>query len=355
MTRKILLLFLSVHVSFSAQQPSQDARKKPTDTDSEHTVSSTDTLPHRIRERRLEGIDRGSRIQTLTGLSVNGTLEPIREIQEESVRLDAQTTRKIRRLFTRAPDGSLRMAEQTEETTRTLPGGKTRVEGTTSRVDLNGRLQPTQRQIREIENVGADVTKTHTSVLAPDINAGFARTLEIDEVERRKPGGGVEIQETRTAPNPNHSWEVRERVERVIRPESTGARTEEEQLYRRDFEGKMFLAERTVVRETKDAQGVVRRAAESSRRNAAAAPLQVDSRVRTVETRMPDGTVRTVEELEARRLDSPGEGLRLIQKSMEILRPDGKGGVEGDRQIQGLDPNGRLVVTSAVKIKETKR
>ncbi len=80
----------------------------------------------------------------------------------------------------------------------------------------------------------------------------------------------------------------------------------------------------------------------------------MDSRVHSTETPLPGGGRKRVEEVERRSYAAPSEALRVEERTVEVLQPDGKGGLEGTREVQALDPNGRFVTIRSMQIKEDK-
>jgi hypothetical protein len=71
--------------------------------------------------------------------------------------------------------------------------------------------------------------------------------------------------------------------------------------------------------------------------------LALNRRVRRVTTVTEDGS-QTVEETEERNPGSPGERLRVVQRSVTTLRRSGSDSYVSERQIFEPDGNGRLVL-----------
>lgn len=71
--------------------------------------------------------------------------------------------------------------------------------------------------------------------------------------------------------------------------------------------------------------------------------LELNQRVRRVTTATQDGR-QIVEETEERNPVAPGEPLRVVQRSVTIVRRSGTGSYVSERQVFEPDGNGRLVL-----------
>jgi hypothetical protein len=111
---------------------------------------------------------------------------------------------------------------------------------------------------------------------------------------------------------------------------------------RRDLNGRDVVSEKVVTHraQTNDEKRVVIETylpLEYSDR------LALNRRVRRVTTVTEDGS-QTVEETEERNPGSPGEPLRVVQRSLTTLRRSGSDSYVSERQIFEPDGNGRFVV-----------
>jgi len=305
-------------------------------------------LPMRVIETHTEAKGRKADTEVLKGPSVDGRLEPLFEREEETTQVDSQTVRVVRRLFNRDPDGRRKLIEVTEEEKRALPGNGESVVRTTSTADLAGRFQVTRRETQERTPMGADAQQTRTTVFVPNINGGLARSAQVEQIERKSRNDTTEIRSTTLLPDTNGRWAPSEIKESVIQKEGKEARTEEQRVYWRDSHGQLSLAERTVSRERKDPNGQDQSAVETYRGNAARGTQYEDERVhperqlRVVRSTRPDGSQEVSQQLEQRSNVAPSDGLRVIEKSVEVSRPNGRGGTETHRAVQRADGNGRL-------------
>ena len=89
-------------------------------------------------------------------LSIKPDASPSMEVEQEEKRLDSQTTRKIRRVFSTSVNGERRLDETTVEDIRKMADGAIHEERITSRQDTNGRLQAVQKEIQDVAPSGSD-------------------------------------------------------------------------------------------------------------------------------------------------------------------------------------------------------
>ncbi len=330
------------------QPPAPAAAKSSTTTTTDRQDLSGDTTPTRVIETHTEASGRKVDAQVLQRPSADGRLEPSVEREEETTQVDAQAVRVVHRLFNRDPDGRRKLMEVIEEEKRALPGNRESVVLTTSKPDLAGRFQVTRRETQERTPMGLDAQQTRTTVFLPSINGGLAPSVQIDQVERKSKGDTTEIRSTKLLPDGNGRWEPSEIRESVIQKEGKEARTEEQRVYRRDPNRQLSLAERTVSREWKDPNGQEQSVVETYSVNVAGATryedgrVHLDRRLRIVRSARPDGSQEVSQQLEQRSTVAPNDGLRVTEKSVEVSRPNGRGGTETQRTVQAPDGNGQL-------------
>jgi hypothetical protein len=282
----------------------------------------------------------------LETLEVDGRYQPSVEMEQETIQVNAQTTRVVRRLFARDADGRRKLIELTQEGQQSLGGDKQRVVRTTFKPTLDGHMQVTREEIQETSRLSPQTTQTETSILQPDINGGFTAVEKVSEIEEQKGPGVMETKRTQLLPDGNGRWETYQSVERVVRSQDGEVRAEE-QVYRRDANRQLSLAERTVSRERKDAAGAEQQVTEVYSSNIAGTTregdgrLQLDRRVRITRSSRPDGSQQTVQELEQRSLVAPNEGLQGTERVVEWLRPAGAAGTEMKKSVQARDSSGR--------------
>jgi hypothetical protein len=110
---------------------------------------------------------------------------------------------------------------------------------------------------------------------------------------------------------------------------------------RRDLNGKDTVSEKVVTHRdrTKDEERVV---IETYVPLIYPDRLELNRRVRRVTTVTQDGS-QTFEETEERNLGSPGEPVRVVQRSLTTVRRSGSDSYVSERQVFERDANGRLV------------
>ncbi len=362
MSRKVANTFigffaLSITISTTtAQDTGREASHQ--EIESKGQDLSNATTQYRWVETRTETKDRKVETQILETPSIEGEYEPFFESEEETIQVNSQTTRVIRRLFARDPDGRRKVIEILEEEQRNQPGGGISVTRTVSSPDLNGRFQVIRREIQETVPVNSHLQQTRTTVLLPDINGGFAASEQIHKTERREDVGTVEIETTHLLPAANGRWEPYQKKVLVIQCQTNKVRTEEEHTYRRDANGKLSLSERTVSKQWKDAEGKEHQTVETYSRNIAGVirngddRLDLVQRTRTVRSTRSDGSQVVVQELERRPVLAPADGLRVVERVVEIAEPKGQG-IEKLREVQALDGSGRLRKRFLLKTRES--
>jgi hypothetical protein len=128
----------------------------------------------------------------------DGHFEPYQDIEREDLRVDASTVRTAMRTFARDVNGRKALVQVTEEEKHILPGDYSNIVRVTYNPDVNGRLQPVQREIVETKRTGKDLEETNMTVMLPSVYGGLApafKTHELrkrganDTVERKKPHG----------------------------------------------------------------------------------------------------------------------------------------------------------------------
>jgi hypothetical protein len=110
---------------------------------------------------------------------------------------------------------------------------------------------------------------------------------------------------------------------------------------RRDLNGRDTVSEKVVThrdRTTDEEQVVI----ETYVPLIYADRLELNRRVRRVTTVTQDGS-QTVEETEERNLGSPGEPVRVVQRSLTTVRRSGRDSYVSERHVFERDANGRFV------------
>ena len=304
----------------------------PTRSTSSHTVTGDRT------------VDR----QSVQQLSPNGGYQTYLDVERESVKVDAGTTRVIERRYGRDDNGGRTLLQVSEEETRQSPSGEQNVVRTVSNPDVNGRLQVARREIEQTRPLASDARETTTTVLSPDVNGGFSASMRLQQREKLDAKGNVvEFRRSTLTPDGQGHWQVNEVREGSVRDEQGGQKTKEERVLRPGSDGKLALVERTVKKETDAGGGEKRQTVEKFSANVpGTAPdpntLHLEQRTTTVRKPTPDGGTQSVEEVQQRNSGLPGDNLGVTGRTIDIVRPGTGGTVDQTHTIQTLAPDSSL-------------
>ena len=278
---------------------------------------------------------------------VAGHFEPYQDIENETLQLDATTIRTTTRSYSRDFDGRRQLLQVTEEEKRTLPGGDSNVISITSNPDVNGRLQPIQRDIVETRRIGVDVEETKTTVMLLTTN-GLAPVLKTDEVRRRIGNDTVESTKTTLLPDGDGRWQVNEVRKATIRQEGT-SHTSEERVSRLDSEGKLGEVSRVVNKESESISGEKRSTAETYSIDVPGTTrdgsLHLIERKTSTERSSSTGERATEQKVEQINPGDPDAGLGVSVMVDGRMVP-GPSGEQSMVTIRARDSNGRFGIVS---------
>src|SRR5271169_1803143 len=141
-------------------------------------LKSDDLLPERIPVRIIESHSQNGN-RTLDKRSVeirgmDGHFEPYQDVEKETLTVDASTVRTTMRTFARDVNGRTALLQVTEEEKHIRPGNDSNIVRVTYNLDINGRLQPVQREIVERTAINKDLEETNKTVMLTNINGGLA-------------------------------------------------------------------------------------------------------------------------------------------------------------------------------------
>src|SRR5208283_904697 len=179
-------------------------------------LKSDDLIPKRSPVRIVESHSQnGNRTLDKRSVEIRGTdghFEPYQDIEKETLRVDTSTERITTRRFGRDANGMKALVQVTEEEKHILPGDDSNIVRVTYNPDVNGRLQPVQREIVETKNISRDLEETNTTVMLPNVNGGLAPAFKTHEIRKRAANDNdtVETEKTTWLPDGNGSWQVSE-------------------------------------------------------------------------------------------------------------------------------------------------
>src|SRR6202158_4919059 len=198
-------------------------------------LKSDDLLPQRIPVRIIESHSQnGNRTLNKRSVEIRGTdghFEPYQDIERETITVDAFTVKTTMRTYARDVNGMTALVQVTEEEKHILPGDDSNIVRVTYNPDVNGRLQPVQREIVETKKAGKDLEETNT-------NGGLAPAFKTHELRKRGANDTVKTEKTTWLPDVNGKWQLSEARQNIATQEAKDRRIEE-RVFRPDAEGKL--------------------------------------------------------------------------------------------------------------------
>ncbi len=287
--------------------------------------------------------------QSVERMGSDGRYEPYLDTEKETVKVDATTVKTVSRTFGRDSEGRKTLVQVTEEERRSLPGGEVKVVRTTSNPDTNGGVQIVQREIQDTRQTSPEVQETKTTVLLPDLNGGLAPSLQTEERQTKTSDHEVKFRKSTLLPDGTGHWQVGELREGTIADDGK-ERTKDERVLRPDTDGNLGVVERTVSKESDPAAGEGSETVDTYSTEIPGSvgdgSLHLNQRVTTIHRKREGGGQSTEKQVEQRNPAEPSAGLRVTQKTIDIVRPSLNGTNQETQTIQSLDSNGNLAVVS---------
>lgn len=319
------------------QQAGDEWKPGTTITDLKDVVSGVN--PTRIVTKRSEVNGRRIESRVTEAASINGGYAPIGETEQETIKLDANTVRVVRREYGMDSSGHRQLLRVIEEEQTKLPGGGEKVNRAISNADVNGRLQVTSREIQQTTPTSPDTRKTETTVLSATPN-GFAPIQKTVQVEQRR-GDATEVRES------SFGVDVNGRLvpfqERQFSTTTSKERRATTDRISADYGNGMSVVEVSKGIEWKDAQGQQHSQVQTYTPSIPGASpdsgLYLQREVSTVTRTQPDGTKRTEQQVQEAIPAAPREGLRVQQTVTEVTRPTGAGKSESKTTTKQWDGN----------------
>lgn len=297
----------------------------------------------RTSESHAKSGDRTVDKQSLQRVGPDGRYENFMDVETETVKMNATTTKTITKTFGRGVNGERTLVQVVEEQKQELPGGGSKSVRTASNPDSNGRLQLVQQDVRETKNLSRDTQETRSTTLLGDMNGNLSPTSRTIERQTKTSDSLTKFQKSTENQDLNGGWQLTEKREGTIRQDGK-ERTIEETLSRADANGRLAVAGRTVSKEVTDASGDTRSTVEKySDLTPGAAPdgsLLLNERVTTVRKAGGDGST-TQRQVEAVNPGNPSSGLQVSSKTIDIVRT-GPGGTTETRTTQRANGSGGL-------------
>src|SRR5271157_4242321 len=304
--------------------------------------------PARIIESHSQAGNRTLDERSVQIRGSDGHLEPYQDIERETLQVDATTMRTTTRTFGRDVNGRKTLVQVREEEKRTLPGGDSNVIRITSDPDLNGKLQPVQREIVETKRVSTDVEETKTTLMLPSVNGGLAPAFKTHELRKRAANDMVETEETTWLPDGNGKWQLSEIRQNITTQEAKDGRIEE-RVFRPDAEGKLSQISLVVSQESESTSGEKRSVVETYSIDVPGTTR--DGSLHLVERKTSTGSLSstgeraTEQKIEQTNPGDPGSGLRVFVLVDGKIVP-GPSGEQSTVTIRARDSNGNFGIVS---------
>ena len=275
------------------------------------------------------------------GPSASGDMTVLSEVVDETVHRDATTSQRTSSQFTTDTNGRQRLVSVMEEQRVAQQDGGHQITREFMALDVDRRSRTTRREREQLTARGNGLFVTEIEVTEPSINrSGFVPTERIEQRERRT-GNQVVERETTWSVDPAGSgrWSVLE--QRVLtRDVARGSAEAVELIHRPDSSGNLVESERIVSREWA-AGGQAFHTDEIYRRdinNGGSLTRQPVQQVEIVQTTLSDGGSDTARTVSAR----VGDRLQVIETAVERSRPDGRGGLVVEQEVQRSVVDGRF-------------
>jgi hypothetical protein len=316
--------------SATSQQSDPDGRVNPTRTTETHS------------EANGRVVDKTS-IQTL---GPDGRYVPYSETEKESVRVNDTTVRNIERTFAPGPNGERTLIQEKQEESRSLPGGEQKIVRTTSSPDANGALQVMRRELEDTKQPNPGVRESHTTVLTPDVNGGLTPAVQIDQRETKTSDGTIETRKSTLLSDGSGRWQLSEVRESTSKQENGQLRNKDERVLRPNANGTLAVVERTVTRQTDAGSVETHNTSETYSTNvpgqAGDDNLQLVQRQSTVRRTTATGAQSTSRQVQQTNPGNPSDGLHVTTETIDIVRPGSSGNADQTRTILAPDSDGQL-------------
>lgn len=162
--------------------------------------------------------------------------------------------RTTTRTFARDVNKAKTLVLVTEEEERTLPSGDSSVVRITSSPDTNGRLQITERETVQTQQIGEHVEESQSTIALPSINGGLAPAVRTDEIRKRGANDTVECKKATLLLDGGGNWQVNE-IRQTTSGREGDSRISEERVSRPDGEGKLREVSRVVSKASENSFG----------------------------------------------------------------------------------------------------
>jgi hypothetical protein len=304
-----------------------------------------DWNPSRTRITHSEADGRSVDSKSIEVLGPDGQYVPYSDVETESLKVDSTTVRTIQRAYGTGPGGQRVLVQVREEESSKLPGGERKSARTISNPDADGRLHVVQREMEDSKLLSPDIRDSKTTILTPDINGGFSPSVQIEERQKTQSDGSMQFKKSTQIADGSGGWQTSEVREGVSKTENGQEVSKEETVSRLNGEGKLALVEKTVSKQT-GGTGDARNTIETYANNVPGVGndngLQLVKRETISKQTSSTGEHSTTRQVEQTTPGSPGDGLQVTEKTIDILRPRTNGVADQKKTVLSPDADGRL-------------
>jgi hypothetical protein len=332
-----------------AQTPDSQTREEADQSWTATTDSNSDNLkPTRTTETHMQNGNRTLDKRSVQTRGSDGHFEAYQDIEKETLQVDATTVRTTTRTFGQDANGMKALVQLTEEEKHILTGGDANVIRVTSNPDVNGGLQPVQREIVETKKIGKDLEETNTTVMLPSVNGGLAPAFKTHELRKRAANDTVETEKTTWLRDVNGKWQLSETRQNIATQEAKDRRIEE-RVFRPDGEGKLGQISRVVSKESESTSGEKRSVVETYSIDVPGTTR--DGSLHLVERKTSTGSSNstgeqpTEQKVEQTNPGDPGSGLRVSVLVDGRMVP-GPSGEQSTVTIRAHDSNRNFGIVS---------
>jgi hypothetical protein len=289
----------------------------------------------------------GAQVETVTVPGVNGGARSLVDQETQTTRLNANTTRTTTKIYGQDSSGNRQLIAVKQTDTTDLGDGKSRSVMDYSQVDQNGQFNVTRRQVSETAPTGPQTETTKVSVFTAggSESGGLSLSQKIQEVTKKTKDSEQTVS-TLSRPDENGGWTQTQKTEKIIEKHAGGAKTEKNDMYLIDANGKLSLTRSVVTHDWKTKDGRDHQTVSTYQTPPGGTlnggGLDLTQQVTTVKTVKPDGTIVTHQQTAERSLVSPSQGLQVTGAVVDVATPTKSGVMRTQQTVYGQDGNGQL-------------
>jgi hypothetical protein len=297
--------------------------------------------PIRTSETHTTSGNRTTDTNTIQRVGADGKYEPYLDVEKETVKVDATTTRTIQRAYA-FTDGQRRLVQTTEEESRTLPGGEVKTVRTTSNPDPNGGSQVVQKEIEDTKKTGPGAQLTTTSVQTPDIDGRLSESFRTVRHETRTGDHNVQFQKTTELKDGSGNWQTGE-VRQGVVTEDGKDQTREETVLQPDSDGKLAVVRRDVTKQVEGSSGETKTTTETDSVDLPGVPrdgeLHPVQRTTTTKNTSQDGVQSTRPVVRQPNPGAPTEPMQVTVQTTDTVRPSLTGVANTTHTVESFSDN----------------